>query len=54
MTVLRWQITKIALRPGAIRIPKLGWVRLTESLRFSGDVKTHWWCLVSQTIGLSR
>ena len=50
---------KIALRPGAIRIPKLGWVRLTESLRFSGDVKRvvvsrladHWF--VSLTVDMT-
>ena len=31
---------KIALRLGAVQIPKLGWVRMTESLRFSGYIKS--------------
>lgn len=46
---------KIALRPGAIQIPKLGWVRMTESLRFSGHIKgavvsriaDHWFVSLS-------
>ena len=31
---------KIALRPFAVQIPKLGWVKMTESLRFSGQIKS--------------
>lgn len=50
---------KIALRPFAVQIPKLGWVRMTESLRFSGHLKSavvsriadHWF--VSFTIEMT-
>lgn len=31
---------KIALRPFVVQIPKLGWVRMTETLRFSGHLKS--------------
>ena len=31
---------KIALRPFAVQIPKLGWVKMTESLKFSGHIKS--------------
>ena len=50
---------KIALRPFAVQIPKLGWVKMTESLRFSGHIKSavvsriadHWF--VSLTVEMA-